>query len=198
MIGYLQGKIIEISLNEVIILTSWWVGYTVSINEVIYSQIALHENIEFYIYHNRTENSESLFGFLDKNDKDVFSELIKISGVGWKVAMLILSLWVQKLIWAVQMADNKTIEGIKWIWKKMAEKIILELKDKDFIKNTNIVTQKEQKQKIHLSTSVAVDIKNTLTNMWYAPGDVDQVLEKVPENLQEIWEILPFCIRELS
>lgn len=198
MIGYLQGKIIEVSLHEVIILTSGWVWYSVLINEVIYSQIVLHENVELFIYHHRTENSESLFGFLDKNDKDVFSELIKISGVGWKVAMLILSLWVEKLIWAVQIADNKTIEGIKWIWKKMAEKIILELKDKDFIKNTNIVTQKEQKQKIHLSTSVAVDIKNTLTNMWYTPGDVDQVLEKVPEDLHEIWEILPFCIRELS
>ena len=198
MIGYLQGKIIELSLNEVIILTSWWVGYTVSINEVIYSQIALHENIEFYIYHNRTENSESLFGFLNTTDKWVFSELIKISGVGWKVAMLILSLWVEKLIWAIQMADNKTIEGIKWIWKKMAEKIILELKDKDFILNANIVSQKEQKQNIQLPVSVAVDIKNTLTNMWYAGNDVDTILAKLPEWMDDIWSILPYCIRELS
>ena len=144
MIGYLQGKIIDLSMQECVVLTSGGVWYTVAINDVIYSRIALEETVHFHIYHHRTENSESLFWFLDINDKEVFTELIKISWVGWKVAMLILSLWVEKLIWAVQMADNKTIEGIKWIWKKMAEKIILELKDKDFIVNVNISSSSEQ------------------------------------------------------
>lgn len=198
MIGYLQGKIIDLSMQEAIVLTQSGVGYTVLINEVIYSQIALHENTEFFIYHHKTENSESLFGFLTSQDKWVFSELIKISWVGGKVAMLILSLWVDKLIWAIQMADNKTIEGIKWIGKKMAEKIILELKDKDFVKNANIVETKQQKNAVALPVSVAVDIKNTLTNMGYSPADVDAVLQTIPEDLQEVGEILPYCIRQLS
>jgi Holliday junction DNA helicase RuvA len=55
------------------------VGYTIQINELIYARVALEENIEFHIYHHRTENSEALFGFLEKNDKTVFTELIKIS-----------------------------------------------------------------------------------------------------------------------
>jgi len=198
MIGYLQGKIIDLSMQECVILTSGWVGYTVSINDVIYSRIALEETVHFHIYHHRTENSESLFGFLDKADKTVFNELIKISWVGWKVAMLILSLWVEKLIWAVQMADNKTIEGIKGIWKKMAEKIILELRDKDFIVNANITFSSEQKQTIRLPISVSADIKNTLVNMWYQASDVDNILSKLPEGMDDIWSILPYCIRELS
>lgn len=198
MIGYLQGKIIDLNMQEAIILTSGWVWYTVSINEVIYAQIALEETVHFHIYHNRTENSESLFGFLDKQDKDVFTELIKISGVWWKVGMLILSLWVAKLIWAVQMADNKTIEWIKGIWKKMAEKIILELRDKDFILNSNISSNSEQKQSIQLPMSIAADIKNTLVNMWYQGNDVDNVLSKLPKEMEDIGSILPYCIRELS
>ena len=198
MIGYLEGKIIDLSMQEAIILTWWGVWYTVLINDVIYSRIALEETVHFHIYHHRTENSESLFGFLDKADKDVFTELIKISWVGWKVAMLILSLWVEKLIWAVQMADNKTIEWIKWIWKKMAEKIILELKDKDFIVNANISSLSEQKQPIRLPISVSADIKNTLVNMWYQASDVDVVLSKLPDDMEDIWSILPYCIRELS
>lgn len=198
MIGYLQGKIIDLTMQECLVLTSGGVGYSIVINEVIYSRIALEETVHMHIYHHRTENSESLFGFLDKNDKDVFSELIKISGVWGKVAMLILSLWVEKLIWAVQMADNKTIEWIKWIWKKMAEKIILELRDKDFILNANTSSNNEEKQTIQLPMSIAADIKNTLVNMWYQGNEVDNVLSKLPKEMEDIGSILPYCIRELS
>jgi len=198
MIWFLQGKIIELNLTQATILTNSWVWYSVLINEIVYAHVALHENVELYIYHHKTENSENLFGFMDTMDKSVFTELIKISGIWGKVAMLILSLWIDKLITAVQMWDNKTIEAIKGIGKKMAEKIILELKDKDFIKHANISTKPEEKQTIHLPTNVAVDIKNTLVNMWYQSQDVDLVLAKVPEDLSEIWEILPYCIRQLS
>lgn len=198
MIGYIEGKIIDIDMTQAVVLTTGWVWYCVLINEIIYSQIALEQNVNFYIYHHKTENSESLFGFLDKTDKQVFTELIKISGVWGKVAMLILSLWVDKLIAAVQWWDNKTIESIKWIGKKMAEKIILELKDKDFIMQADIVTQTEQKAQVALPRDIAEDIKNTLVNMGYNPKDVDNVLAKLPENMEDIGSILPYCIRELS
>jgi Holliday junction DNA helicase RuvA subunit len=198
MIGFIQGKIIDIDMTECVILTNWGVGYTIQINELIYARIALEENVEFHIYHHRTENSEALFGFIEKYDKTVFTELIKISWVGWKVAMLILTLWVEKLIWSVQMADNKTIEGIKGIWKKMAEKIILELRDKDFVVNANIVTSENKTDIIRLESHIAADIKNTLVNMWYQPSDVDMVLSRLPAEMEDIWTILPYCIRELS
>lgn len=198
MIGYIEGKIIDIDMTQAVVLTTGGVWYCVLINEIIYSQIALEQNVNFHIYHHKTENSESLFGFLDKTDKQVFTELIKISGVWGKVAMLILSLWVDKLIAAVQWWDNKTIESIKWIGKKMAEKIILELKDKDFIMQADIVTQTEHKAQVSLPRDIAEDIKNTLVNMGYTPKDVDNVLAKLPENMEDIGSILPYCIRELS
>jgi Holliday junction DNA helicase RuvA subunit len=198
MIGYIQGKIIDIDMTESVILTTWGVWYTIQINELIYARVALEENIEFHIYHHRTENSEALFGFLEKNDKTVFTELIKISWVGWKVAMLILTLWVEKLIWSVQMSDNKAIEGVKGIWKKMAEKIILELRDKDFVVNANIMTSENKSNTIRLESHIASDIKNTLVNMWYHPSDVDVILSKLPEGMDDIWTILPYCIRALS
>jgi len=51
----------------------------VVINELIYAQLTQEQEVEMFIYHHKTENSEMLFGFLEKNDKQVFSELIKIS-----------------------------------------------------------------------------------------------------------------------
>ena len=80
----------------------------------------------------------------------------------------------------------------------MAEKIILELKDKDFIMQADIVTQTEQKAQVSLPRDIAEDIKNTLVNMGYNPKDVDNVLAKLPENMEDIGSILPYCIRELS
>lgn len=198
MIGYIQGKIIDIDMTECVVLTTGGVGYTVQINELIYSRLALEENVDFHIYHHRTENSEALFAFLERYDKTVFTELIKISWVGGKVAMLILTLWVERLIWAVQGADNLTIEGIKWIWKKMAEKIILELRDKDFVLDSNIVFSKSKADNIKLEFHIASDVKNTLVNMWYQSNDVDAVLSRLPEDMEDVWSILPYCIRALS
>lgn len=198
MIGFLQWKIIDISMTQAIILTQSWVWYTVLINEIIYSKLVLEEESELFIYHHRTENSENLFGFLEKADKQIFTELIKISWIWWKVAMQILSLGVENLISAVQSWDNKMIESIKWIWKKMAEKIILELKDKEFAIEIAQTISLQDNQTNNLDSDIASDLKNTLTNMWYAAKDVEEVLKKVPEELSEIWEILPFCIRELS
>lgn len=87
------------------------------------------------MYHHITDAGQALFGFETLDEKQLFTELIKISGVGGRVAMQILSLGKNRLISAVQNDDKKTIEGIKGIGKKMAEKIIFELQDKDFVKN---------------------------------------------------------------
>ncbi len=196
MISYITGKIIDLDFTSVTILTSAWVGYDIGINELTYSKIAMDKEENMYIYHHITENNQTLFWFLDKAEKQVFSELIKISGVWWKVAMQILSLGIERLLVAIQGEDNKTIQGIKWIWKKMAEKIILELKDKDF---GIIVSSAETLQKAAtIPADLQNSIKSTLTNMWYNPRDIDRVISELPEDVNDAWEIIPYVIKELS
>ncbi len=196
MISYITGKIIDLDFTELTILTQGGVGYEIGINELTYSKIALDEEEKMYIYHHITENNQTLFWFLDKSEKKVFKELIKISWVWGKVAMQILSLGIERLLVAIQGEDNKTIEGIKWIWKKMAEKIILELKDKDF---GIIVTSSETIKKANtLPADLQVSIKSTLTNMWYNPRDIDRVIAELPEDKTDAWEIIPYVIKELS
>ena len=195
MISYITGKIIDLEFNSVSILTSWGVAYEVWINELIYSNIWLHEEIWMHIYHNITENNQTLFGFLEKNEKKVFSEIIKISGIWWKHAMQILSLWLERLTIAISNQDNKTLEWIKWVWKKMAEKLILELKDKDL----GVSIDKETVIKANnINPELQSSIKSTLTNMWYNPRDIDNILSKLPEDLKDAWEIIPYVIKSLS
>ena len=122
MIGYITWKILEITPSSILILPEWWVGYEIGINEISYATLAARENCELYVYHHITEWGQSLFGFETQEEKQLFTELIKISGVWGKVAQQILSLWKSRLISAVQSDDKKTIESVKGIGKKMAEK----------------------------------------------------------------------------
>lgn len=197
MISYLQWKLIELNFHDITILTSGWVGYWVVINELIYAQLTQEQEVEMFIYHHKTENSEMLFGFLEKNDKQVFSELIKISWVGGKIAMQILSLWIHRLIWAIHSADHKTIESIKWIGKKMAEKIILELKDKDFNIGRELWENKKQHMS-HISWDLFESIKDTLVNMWYQSKYIEKALNSLPDGMKNAEEIIPYLIKELS
>ena len=149
-----------------------------------------------YVYHNITEGNQSLFGFIESEEKKVFSELIKISWVWWKVAMQILSLGIERLVIAISWEDNKTIEWIKWIGKKMAEKIIIELRDKDF--GININSSDTINKANTISADLHTSIKSTLTNMGYNPRDIDRLLMEIPEDIKDAWNIIPYIIKELS
>jgi Holliday junction DNA helicase RuvA len=196
MISYLKWKVIELEFSTVTILTNSWVWYEVWINELSYSKISLDEEFWLYIYHYITENNQYLYGFIKSEEKKIFSELIKISWVWWKVAIQILSLWSERLLQAVKWWDNRTIESIKWVWKKMAEKIILELKDKEFW--ISFIENKSKNNENSISTDLYVSIKSTLTNMWYNSRDIDRVLLELPENMNNAKDIIPFVIKELS
>ncbi len=196
MISYLKWQIIELDFLSATILTSGGVWYSVGINELTYSKLSLDSEVWIYVYHHITEGNQSLFGFVDYEEKKVFTELIKISWVWWKVAMQILSLWIERLVIAIQSEDNKTIEAIKWIGKKMAEKIIIELRDKDFgiyLKNQDTI-----KKANTISGDLHTSIKSTLTNMGYNPRDIDKILSELPEWINNAWNIIPHVIKELS
>jgi Holliday junction DNA helicase RuvA subunit len=192
MIAYISWKIIDLDFHNITILTSGWVWYDIWINELTYSKISLDTNENMYIYHHITENNQSLFGFISLEEKQIFTNLIKISWVGWKVAMQILSLWIERLIWAIKSEDKKTIQWIKGIWKKMSEKIIIELKDKDFW------IQIENNVNNIIDVDLFHSIKSTLTNMWYNPKDIDKTLNELPEWISEASDILPYVIKQLS
>lgn len=200
MIGYISGKILEITDNSILVLPEGGVGYEIGINEITFANLSLREDVSLYVYHHITEWGQSLFGFETLEEKKLFTELIKISGVGWKVALQILSLGKNRLISAVQEDDKRTIESIKGIGKKMAEKIVLELKDKDFVKNYvwEQSTHKKSPEQISLPKTLRENISATLQNMGYQMRDIERVMLEVPAHYSSVEEVLPFMIRELS
>jgi len=196
MIAYISGKVIDISEENILILPQSGVGYNIGINALTYGKIWVQEEISLYVYHHISESNQALYGFIELEEKKIFLELIKISGIWWKVALAILSLGIDYLIASVQNNDQKSIQQIKWIGKKMSEKIILELKDKDFIKAG--VIENAKTSQIQLPHNLLENIKSTLTNMWYRPRDIERALQNLPKDITSAGEALPYVIKELS
>ena len=196
MICYIKWKVINLQNKEVSILLDSWIWYDIFINDSTKSFLNLWEIIELYIYHHISENAQNLFGFLKIEEKEVFKGLIKISWIWGKVALNILDLWINNLIVAVKNEDKNTIEQIKGIWKKTASKIILELKDKDFIKLSNLQTQKKDNN-LNIDEDIFNQIKITLVNMWYNSRKIEDILYKLPKDMIKTWEIIQYVIKNI-
>lgn len=200
MLSYIKWTIKNIDITSVIILTSSWVWYEIIINELIYANLCDKKDIELYIYHNITENGQSLFGFLNFDDRLLFKELIKISWVWGRVAQAILSLWSNRLKKAILEDDKKTIESAKWVGKKMAEKIVLELSDKDIIKNfefQSIDENKKQTKKSDIKSDLKNEILWSLTLMWYNSKNIENILDNLPEWFNNLEQIIPYVIKNI-
>jgi Holliday junction DNA helicase RuvA len=131
MITFLEGKLDEKQLGRVI-LNLGGVGYEVSIPLSSYDRLPPEgEACRILTYHHITESDQRLFGFCTEEEREMFSRLLTISGIGPKLAISVLSgLPVRELKSALINGDIKRISSISGIGKKTAERIVVELRDK--------------------------------------------------------------------
>ncbi|HET8854439.1 MAG TPA: Holliday junction branch migration protein RuvA [Salinimicrobium sp.] len=130
MINHLQGKMLEKNPTNVVIDCNG-VGYFVHISLHTYSQIPSSEAIRLYTHLQVKEDSHTLYGFWEKSEREIFRMLISVSGVGANTARSMLSsLAPQQIVEAIASGDAATIQGIKGIGAKTAQRVIIDLKDK--------------------------------------------------------------------
>ena len=131
MISYIEGKLIEKNDNSIIIDNNG-LGYEIFVSFNTISQLPLlNESVKILTYMQVREDGIALYGFATKEEKDVFTKLISISGIGPKNAIAILSGFpLSDLIVAIVSENTKMISKIKGLGAKTAERIVLELKDK--------------------------------------------------------------------
>jgi Holliday junction DNA helicase RuvA len=130
MIAYLQGKLAYVSPTDVIIDCNG-VGYRVNISLFTYGSLPKQENIKLHIYYHVKEDGHTLYGFTTEEEKNLFSHLISVSGVGPSTGRMILSYAnPNELRAAIVNEDVALIKSIKGIGPKSAQRLILELKDK--------------------------------------------------------------------
>jgi Holliday junction DNA helicase RuvA len=176
MIAYLDGKFVFKSPALVYIDVNG-VGYEVQISLNTYSKI---QNLEKGILHTCLlirEDAHILFGFYEKTEKEMFLHLISVSGVGATTARMMLSyMKPEELAKAIVSGDSRSLEGIKGIGKKTAERLVLELRDKlsKHPVESNISPLKHN--------TLHSDALNALMALGIARNTADQAVQRVTQS----------------
>lgn len=130
MIAFLRG-VFAYKSPALVHLETGGVGYELQISLNTYSRIEHLESGVLLTYLHIREDAHILYGFFDKTEKDLFIQLISVSGVGATTArMMLSSMKPEEITRAIRDGNTRQLESIKGIGKKSAERIILELRDK--------------------------------------------------------------------
>ena len=129
MITHIKGKLIKKNPTHVVIDVNG-IGYEVKIS-LQTSSLINEENCQLFTHLSIKEDSHTLYGFYEENERSLFRHLISVSGVGPSTAQVILSTYnSEEIIQHITSADVKAIQSVKGIGAKSAQRIIIDLKDK--------------------------------------------------------------------
>ncbi len=130
MIATLNGVVAE-KLGEVIVLDVRGVGYGVLAPAEDYNRLIIGDSVKLYIYEHIREQSHDLYGFCQLDTKRLFEQLLDVTGVGPKMAINVLGIGsVEDVRRAIASGDTKYIQTASGVGKRVAERVVVELKDK--------------------------------------------------------------------
>lgn len=191
MIGLLNGRLIEKNPTELLIDCSG-VGYEVKISLNTYSQLPEGESIRIYTKLIIREDAHLLYGFYTKEEREMFNHLISVSGIGPNTAMIMLSsLKTDEIAQAIQVEDVRTIQGIKGIGAKTAQRVIIDLKGKVLkfsSSSENIFSQNNTNR---------FDALNALVSLGFDKKSAEKVLDKIDTGEQTIEVLIKEALRLL-
>lgn len=179
MIGYLQGEVSSIEADAAIIVCGG-VGYDVSLTPAALAdlQMLMGKTVSLWIYTHVREDALHLFGFLQRAEKDFFTQLLKVNGIGPKSALTILSGAPLSQIQAwIEDGDAKALSQLPKIGKKTAEQIVLSLKGKLVKIETASAASKLKPQRAGNLKQIA----SALVNLGFKPQIVETFIETLPE-----------------
>lgn len=173
MYAYLQGKFVEKNPARLYVDVNG-VGYDVNISLHTYSFIQKLDQGRLYTWLHIKEDGHTLYGFFEQAEKELFLQLIGVSGIGAATArMMLSSLKPDELATAIMQGNVKLLESIKGIGRKTAERLVLELRDKmgkmPFEKNILAPA----------GNSLEADALNALTALGISKQQAEQSIQKV-------------------
>ncbi len=172
MIAHLRGKLIAKSPSHAVV-EAGGVGYELAISIPTYSALpALNQEIALFVYTHVREDALALFGFLKREEKQLFEKLIAVSGIGPKLAITILSgMSADAVVAAIRGNDVASLTRIPGIGKKTAERMVLELRDK--------IEQFAAPPVATAATAVEEDVISALVNLGYQRPVAERALGRI-------------------
>ena len=186
MISWINGDLVELwQINQkfFILINCRGLGYEIQILESLFLKLKINQvsnkNITLWIKHIKKEDSDLLYGFTSKEQKNFFIEILSIRGVGSQISMGILNKFsINEVINAVKTQNKKLICSVPGIGQKMSDRLILELKNKF---NTEILFEEEKiKDKLEINdpeiNKMMEDLQLTLNSLNYTKNEIKNIL----------------------
>jgi len=191
MITHIQGRLVEKNPTDIVIDCNG-VGYSINISLHTFSQLSSEENVKLYTHLQVREDSHTLYGFSSKLEREIFRLLISVSGVGASIARTMLSsLTPQQVMEAIAHNDLATIQSVKGIGLKTAQRLIVDLKDKV--------------SKLEISSNNIFNLNNTnrneaftaLSSLGFDKKSIERALDKSFEDSMTVEELIKASLKIL-
>lgn len=178
MIGSLRGTVLERPGDSTVLIEAGGVGYLVAVTPRTFGELEPTSSAFLHIHHHIREDAQTLFGFLDRIERDTFETLLSVHGVGPSMAIAVLSTHApQTLIDIVASSDIASLTTVPGVGRKTAERIIMELKDK--LQLPVIDTGDSP------TASVAANVRDALIGLGYSADEIREALRNVPKGASE-------------
>lgn len=198
MLYSVRGKLIAIESNAAVVECGG-VGYMCQTTMNTLKAVKLNAEVTLYTYLNVREDAVDLFGFATKAELETFKNLISVSGVGPKAGLAVLSeLSPEQVAMAIASDDLKTITRAQGIGKKIAQRIVLELKDKlaKAAKEDSSFAQVAQNS-VNVSTGNVPKAIEALGVLGYSPSDVSPVLATLDSALP-VEQLISLTLKQMG
>ena len=198
MLYSVRGKLIAIESNAAVVECGG-VGYMCQTTMNTLKAVKLNTEVTLYTYLNVREDAVDLFGFATKAELETFKNLISVSGVGPKAGLAVLSeLSPEQVAMAIASDDLKTITRAQGIGKKIAQRIVLELKDKlaKAAKEDSSFAQVAQNS-VNVSTGNVPKAIEALGVLGYSPSDVSPVLATLDSALP-VEQLISLTLKQMG
>ena len=204
MYDYFTGKLVSktSTTNTNVVVDCNGIGYLINVNSRTLADLPqIGETIKIYVSLIHKEDSMSLCGFLKREDRDIFNTLTSVSGVGAKMALVLIDTFeVSNLVGLVLEGKYKDLTKAKGVGPKLAQKIILELKDK-LTSYKGAITTINSGNSNNIPSQNIEDAQMVLLSLGYEKKEIDEALSRAVTSIKpnsSAEEILKESLKILS
>lgn len=197
MIGWLKGQIIDKQHAGKLVLDVNGVGYDVETSLNTFFQIETNtQAVGLHVHTVVREDAFLLYGFLEKQERSLFRALIKVNGVGPKLAMAILSsISPSEFIQCIHQENAMLLTKLPGIGKKTAERLVVEMRDSIKLLDATSTQASQSLPLMHRSQDEAI---NALESLGYKPQEAVKVVKKIDDGLKSCEQLIRESLQILS
>jgi len=191
MIAYLKGQIIKKTDKEIILLVNN-IGYQIFLPEKFLSKLHLNSDLDLFVYHKQREDAQELYGFETFEEREFFTQLLTVSGVGPKSAISVLSIAsVEDLKSAIISQNAEMFKKVSGIGSKTAERIVIDLKNKlggiNFSSPSDLVQDNRD-----------LEVFEALSTLGFSDLEIRGIYNKIPKDLEKSSDKIKYALKLLK